>query len=190
LRGNQLLPAISSGKTELAFISDAAGRADLFIKQYNTERKTKPRQLFSYPGASNASPSFSPDGKIAFVSDKTGTPRIYIIDLLHKHPPMLLTRKHVENTCPSWSPDGKKIAYIAKVEGVRQIWIYDLITKQESALTRGGFNKENSVWAPDNLHIYFNSVDKKQTQLYMLHINHPNPIQITFGAGEKKISRL
>lgn len=191
LRGNQLLPAMSLQKDKIAFISDAAGRPDLFLVHYNpvTKKFSKPYQLYTYPGSSTASPCFSPDGRqIAFVSDKTGTPRIYILDISKKgkQGAQLLTKKNLENSCPNWSSDGKQLVYVAKVNGIRQIWFYDFATRHELPLTTDSINKENPTWGPDNLHILFNNVDKKNIQLYMLHVNHPMPVQITFGSGEKK----
>jgi len=176
----------------LAFISDATGRADLFIQKLDASGMLvgKPQQLFSYPGSTQASPTFSPDGsKIAFVSDKDGTPRIYIIpsEITNnkRAKPVLLTKQNKENTCPNWSPDGKKIAYSAKTNGVRQIWIYDFEAEQELQLTTGPGNKENPCWAPDSLHLVFNSTDPDSTELYLVNLNQPEAVQITKGPGKK-----
>lgn len=192
LKGNQLLPAISKQKDTLAFISDAAGRADLFIHKLDQQGmlEGKPQQLFSYPGSTQASPTFSPDGsKIAFVSDKDGSPRIYIIpsqaDNHKRAKPALISKLNRENTCPNWSPDGKKIAYSAKTDGVRQIWIYDFATEQELQLTTGPGNKENPCWAPDSLHLVFNSTDPGSSELYLVNLNQPEAVRITKGPGIK-----
>lgn len=192
LRGNQLLPAISRQRDALAFISDATGRADLFIHSLDEHGLLigKPQQLFSYPNSTQASPTFNPDGsKVAFVSDKDGSPRIYIIPSKisnHKRgKPVLISKQNRENTCPSWSPDGKKIAYSAKTNGVRQIWIYDFETEQELQLTAGPGNKENPCWAPDSLHLVFNSTDPDSTELYLVNLNQPEAVQITKGPGKK-----
>ncbi len=192
LRGNQLLPAVSKQRDQLAFISDAAGRADLFIQPIDTSGALtgKPQQLFSYPRATQASPTFSPNGKkIAFVSDKDGTPRVYTIPAAIENnkraTPSLISRQNRENTCPSWSPDGTKLAYSAKTNGVRQIWIYDLEAEEELQLTTGPGNKENPCWAPDSLHIVFNSTDPDSSELYLVNLNQPEAIKITTGSGRK-----
>lgn len=191
LRGNQLLPAISSRRDKIAFICDAGGRADLFLQHFHAEKGEmgKPFQLFSYPRSSQASPSFSPDGsKIAFVSDKDGVPRIYIIPATFSPKralPILITKKNPESSCPAWSPDGKKLAYSARTTGVRQIWIYDFATKEERQLTFGTGNKENPSWAPDSLHLVFNSTDQDLSELYIVNLNQPEAIKITRGPGKK-----
>lgn len=191
LRGNQLLPAISQRKDKIAFISDASGSADLFLQPFSADRGAvgKPVQLFSYPQSSQASPTFSPDGsKLAFVSNKDGSPRIYTIPAVFhskRATPQLISRQNRENSCPAWSPDGKKLAYSAKTKGTRQIWIYDFESGQEWQLTDGGGNKENPSWAQDSKHIVFNSTDGNISELYLVNLNQPEVVKITNGPGLK-----
>lgn len=193
LRGNQLLPAISSDGTKVAFISDASGRADLFLQAFDINEGPidKPRQLYSLPGSVQASPSFSPDGnQLVFVSDRDGTPRLYLIDLKNlstrKRPEIrCLTLKNRENTGPSWAPDGKKIAYSSKTDGVRQIWILDLENGEEIQLTKDNHHKENPCFASNSLHIVYNTTDRNESELYLVSLNNPHPLKITGGAGKK-----
>lgn len=191
IRGNQMLPAISKQRDKIAFVCDASGRTDLFVGSLQPENGKPgiPKQLFSYPRSSQGSPTFNPDGtKIAFVSDKDGSPRIYQISSESKstrQPTQMLTKKNKENTCPSWSPDGIKLAYSAKTEGVRQIWIYDFETGEEKQLTYGPGNKENPCWAPNSLHIVFNSTDDNYSDLYIVNLHQPNAVKITKGPGKK-----
>jgi len=193
LRGNQLLPAISRKFDKIAFICDASGRADLFLQLFDKERGVlhKPVQIFSHPNSVQASPTFSPDGsKLAFVSDKEGTPKIFIVDLLsvlrdRKAPELhCITHINKENTSPSWSSDGKKIVYSAKTNGVRQIWLYDVEKQEEMQLTTGQGDKENPSFAHDSLHIVFNTTSPT-FDIFLLDLNQQEPVQITRGPGKK-----
>lgn len=196
LRGSQVLPAITRNGDQIAFITDVAGRPDLFIQNLDGRGKMvgKARQLFSAPRATQASPTYSPDGKqIAFVSDKDGAPRIYLIDVLGpkdtKRPnPRLLTKMNRENTSPAWSPDGSKLAYSAKVDGVRQIWIYDFASQTETPVTLGPDNKENPSWAPDSLHLIYNTETEDRCELYRVHIHQKEPILISKGSDQKRFA--
>lgn len=191
LRGNQLLPAISSQRDKLAFICDAGGRTDLFMQPFNPEtgQVGKPVQLFSYPRATQASPTFSPDGsKIAFASDKDGGTRIYIIPAIpteKRSNALMISKQNRENSCPCWSPDGTKLAYSAKTNGIRQIWIYDFESNEEWQLTSGPGNKENPYWGPNSKHIVFNSTDASNSELYVVNLNQPEAIKISKGPGKK-----
>jgi len=194
LRGSQVLPAMNRAGTQMAFITDVAGRPDLFIQNLDAKGKMsgKARQLYSAPRATQASPTFSPDGKrIAFVSDKDGPPRIYVLDVASpketKRPaPRLLTKQNRENTSPAWSPDGKKLAYSAKVDGVRQIGIYDFETEEEIQITSGSENKENPSWAPDSLHLVYNTECEDICELYLIHLNQGEPVLISKGGADQK----
>jgi len=195
LRGNQLMPAVSRQRDKIAFISDIAGNPDLFLQDFSPETGPigKPRQIFTARGATQGTPSFSPDGKqIAFVSNKDGSPRIYLLKIpapetqLKEVKPRLITHANRESTAPCWSPDGTKIAYCARHGSERQIWIYDFTSNEEWQLTTGPGDKENPSWAPNSLHLTYNTTGKKSADLYIININQRIAEKITAGNGEKR----
>ncbi|MGE3954076.1 MAG: Tol-Pal system protein TolB [Parachlamydiales bacterium] len=193
LKGQQLMPALTPQRDCLLFVSDAAGNPDLFSIAFDPLQGPlgKPRQLYSAPRGAQASPTTSPDGRrIAFVSNKDGAPRIYLLNLAADGSalgdPVCITAQNRENTSPAWSPDGSKIAYSSMAEGTRQIWLYDLNEGTERPLTTGPGHKENPCWASDSLHLVFNSADKTTCQLYLVNLNQPKAVAITSGAGEKR----
>lgn len=193
MRGNQLMPAISTQRDKVAFICDITGNPDLFLQPFTPEKGAigKPQQIFSARLATQGSPTFSPDGtRIAFVSNKDGSPKIYVMPIpspgarIEEIKPVLISKINRENSAPCWSPDGTKIAYCARGNGHRQIWVYDFNTNQETQITQGSGNKENPSWAPNSLHLVFNSSDPHSSHLFMTNLNQPEPTQITFGSGE------
>lgn len=195
LKGNQLMPTVSRQRDKVAFINDITGNPDLFVQSFNVKNGAleKPQQIFSAKKATQGSPTFSPDGKkIAFVSNKDGSPKVYIIDIPPKGAPLKETKaelisKHArEASAPTWSPDGNKIAYCASVQGARQIWIFDLITKEERQLTKGLGNKENPTWGPNSLSLIYNSVLNNSSELFLITLNQAKATKISFGEGEKR----
>ncbi len=195
IRGNQLLPAVSRQRNQIAFISDVSGNPDLFIQPFSPEQGAigKPQQVFSARSATQGSPTFSPEGtRIAFVSDKAGSPQIYMMDipsagarLKDLHPTLVSTRAR-NGTAPSWSPDGTKIAFCSQTQGLRQLWIYDLVTKQEYQITNGPGNKENPSWAPNSLHLVYNTADVGNAELFLIDLHRQKPVKILAGTGEKR----
>lgn len=195
LGGNQLMPTLSFQRNQVAFISDRPGNPDLFIQGFDPEKGAvgKPRQIFAAPLASQGTPTFSPDGKkVAFVSNKDGSPRVYMIKVppigarLKDIKPELITKFRRGCTAPAWSPDGKKIAYCARMKGVRQIFVYDLQTKKEIQLTKGRDNAENPTWAPNSLHLIYNTSKEPVSDLYLINLRNPKSVKITSGKGEKR----
>lgn len=195
LSGNQLMPTINRQRDHVAFISDITGNPDLFLQAFSPEKGItgKPRHLYAARYATQGTPTFSPDGfRMAFVSNKGGSPRVYLMNIpppgthLRDIEPVLVTKANRENTAPCWSPDGTKIAYCAKTKGVRQIWVYDLLTGVERQLTDGSKNKENPSWAPNSLHIVYNTSNAENCQLYLINLKQAKAVKITSGPGEKR----
>jgi len=194
IRANQVTPSISPNGLFVAFSSDVAGRADIFLQPLPAQGNEMPtaRQIFTAKGTANASPTFSPDGKrMAFVSDKDGSPKVYVMQIPGQGTKakdiklQLISKRCRENSAPCWSPDGKKLAYCAKTNDVRQIWIYDFETGKERQLTKGHAIKENPTWASDSLHLLFNAKEGQATEIYLINLNQPKAVKITSGAGEK-----
>ena len=191
LAGNQLMPAITRQRDLVAFVSDVTGNPDLFLLSFDSEKGAldKPRKIFTAPLAVQGTPTFSPDGKkIAFVSNKEGAPRVWVMDIpdpgvsLQEMRPKLLSRLQRECTAPAWSPDGKKIAYCSRTDGIRQIWVHDLATGEDRQLTRGPKNKENPSWSANSLYLVYNTSDVNDSELYVLGLKSKRfeklPIQI------------
>ncbi len=173
------MPTLTRQRDKVAFISDVTGNPDLFVQEFNPDAGAmgKPQQIFSSLKATQGSPTFSPDGKqIAFVSNKDGSPKIYVMDVPAPGTPLkdikaqLATKHSTESSAPTWSPDGTKLAYCAKTGGFRQIWGYDFSTKEERQLTQGVSNKENPTWAPNSLHLIYNSSDADASELYLINL--------------------
>lgn len=193
--GNQLAPAISKQRDQVVFVCDAVGNPDLFHVNFSADKGAigKASQIFAWKRSTQGTPTFSPDGKqIAFVSNKDGSPKIYIMSIPKPGvaskdvKTQLITKYNSESSAPSWSPDGTKIAYCSKTNGVRQIWVYDMIKKEERQVTSGGGNKENPAWAPNSLHIVFNSTGIEKSELYLINLNQSKAVKISSGSGEKR----
>lgn len=195
LAGNQLMPTVNRQQNKLAFVSDYTGNPDLFMQELDlkTGVSSKPQQLFTNKRAAQGTPSFSPDGKqIAFVSNKDGSPKIYVMNIpeprakINEIKPRLITKFQSDCTAPNWSPDGRKIAYCVKTKGERQIWVYDFDRKEEYQVTQGPGHKENPVWAPNSSHLAYNTVESGNAEIYIINLNELKSIKINTGVGDKR----
>lgn len=89
---------------------------------------------------SATSPSFSPDGKrIAFVSDASGQPQVWIVPA-KGGPPVPLIRTEDPAGEVAWSPDGSRIAYTLAPRGGMntQVWIVNPDGSDPKRITDGG----------------------------------------------------
>jgi TolB protein len=195
LRGNQLMPMPSLRRDKVAFICDVGGNPDVFLHEYKPHIGVlgKPRQIFTAFRGAQASPTFSPDGsRIAFVSNKDGAPRIYVMNVSEKPikqseiKTTLITQRNRENTCPIWSPDGRMIAYSSMTDGTRQIWLYDFFSEEEQQLTYSPGHKENPSWAHNSSHLVYNAGDEDYNELYIVNVNEQKPVKISSGPGIKR----
>ena len=93
--------------------------------------------------SSDRSPSWSPDGKIAFASDRTGKYEIYVINSDSDELTML-TDSPTINTEPKWSANGKWIAYNCMQGSETQICVQPAEGVSEAVKIPGTV----PVWSP------------------------------------------
>lgn len=75
--------------------------------------------------ASNASPSWSPDGlRIAFYSERDGAGDIYTLDI-ETGAVECITHDEALDYAPRWSPDGRSIAFVSQRSGQDRIYVTD-----------------------------------------------------------------
>ncbi|MBK5186804.1 MAG: TolB family protein [Gemmatimonadaceae bacterium] len=106
-------------------------------------------------------PNLSPDGsRIAFVSYRSGTPRIWIMDSTGANQTALATgsESYVPESAPAWSPDGTKLAYTSTRSGLSQLFVISASGGTPVQLSNEMNGAFNPAWSADGTKIYFVSV--------------------------------
>ncbi|WP_326524932.1 S9 family peptidase [Sphingomonas sp.] len=102
---------------------------------------------------SATAPSFSPDGtRVAYLSNESGSPQLWVRSLRDRRAPMQLTRLPDPVGSPYWSPKGDWIAYsVAPGGGLNtQIWVVKPNGTGAKQLTPGGKDNNQLIgWTPD-----------------------------------------
>ena len=123
------------------------------------------RKLTSRPSI-ETEPAVSPDGKqLAYISDRTGKPQIYLMDLGSKKVSRL-TQQGAYNTSPAWSPDGSFIAFSARRSGGTAIFRINVATGAESQVTPFDIEAEDPTWSPDGSMIAFTGIEGMARKIY------------------------
>jgi Tol biopolymer transport system component len=119
-------------------------------------------------------PRFSPDGsKLVFLSDRGGTPQLWLSDPdgSHQHP--LLTDPFAGS--PRWSPDGTRIAYDTK----GRVAVVSADGGEPRFLTDGQAFDGRPAWSRDGRWIYFRSKRSRNMQIWKVAVEGGAPTQIT-----------
>lgn len=132
----------------------------------------------------DTSPTWSPDcSKLAFVSDRTGSPQIHVMNADGSGVKQL-TFKGKYNTSPSWSPKGNTIAFSGR-DGRRQFDIFtvDLEGNMTRLTQNQGANKDPS-YSPGGQYIVFTSTRQGgASRVYLMSADGRNQTAITRKGG-------
>jgi TolB protein len=167
---------------ELALVATPGRAADLFRVGRNGKKLL---QLTDNGDVIDVAPSWSPDGKqIAFVSDRQGTPQIYIMDSDGRNPRRLTFQSSYSAT-PAWSPDGRWIAYGVRTEAARfDLYLIDPTGEVNVPLVVHRGNDQSPSWSPDGRKVIFSSSRRGRSDLYVIDVNSRRLQRLTQGAGD------
>ena len=178
-------PAFSPDGDQVVFSARSRGRvdSDIFVSELDGSGR---RQLTSHPSI-DTSPSWSPTAQqIAFVSDRSGTPQVWMMDIDGSNTRRLVDRDgHCDS--PSWSPDGSHVLYSwqAPRRSKHDIFVIQVVTGNILQLTSGRGSNENPHWAPDGQHIAFQSDRSGTKQIFVMNLSGNNLKQLTtYGINE------
>jgi WD40 repeat protein len=122
-------------------------------------------------------PRLSPDGsRVAFVSYRSGTPRIWTMDSTGANQTALATgsESYVPEMAPSWSPDGTKLVYTSTRSGTSQLFAISATGGTPVQLSNEMNGAFDPTWSADGSQIYFVSV-----------VGAPSLRAVTVATGEK-----
>jgi TolB protein len=138
-------------------------------------------RITRHPGI-DATPTWSPSGnQIAFTSDRSGSPQIYIAEADGLGQPRRITTGESWADRATWAPAPfNEIAYAARTGPGYDIKVYDVANGGEPRLiTHGEGSNESPAYSPTGRHLAFASSRKGKWQIFVIGRNGNGLRQVT-----------
>lgn len=166
---------VSPDRTQVAIVLSMHGNPEIYTITLNNGSVARMTQT---PHAAEASPCWSPDGRqIVYVSDASGKPQLYLMDVATRRS-RRLTYRGTENVNPDWSKDGR-ICYATKRDGTYQIAIMEPNTGESAETFTRGPDHEDPSWAPDSRHIVCSRAEGRgRSSLWILDTMGDSPVRL------------
>ena len=121
---NDITPALSPDRTQLAFASDHKGFWDLYVMDLKTGNVTQITDSPEYDSA----PSWSPDGQwLVFETYINDNLEVSVVSVNDRSLAIIpLTQDPASDHSPVWAPDGRHVAFISNRGGDSDVWLASL----------------------------------------------------------------
>jgi TolB protein len=169
-------PAASPNGTKIALaLENPGGNIDIYLM--NPDGSNIYRITTS--AAIDLSPAWSPDAMfLAFVSDRTGNPQIYLFNLHAgsegpRNQPIRLSWEGDYNVSPAWAPDGRRVAFSGRRGGQFDLFLINLDQEGKRTITRltdTAWNEEDPAWSPDGRMLIYSSNQKGDYDIYTISV--------------------
>jgi hypothetical protein len=91
---------------------------------------------------------------------------------------------------PDISPDGQKVAFAALQDGVGDIFVIDLQSRELTNVTKDGFADSGPTWSPDGRSIVYIARISGNEKLFRLDLATGQKTQITFGTHDDSAAQF
>ena len=121
--------------------------------------------------------SWTPDGKIVYVSNVSGTRKIWMMDANGENPSQM-SHGPGEDLHPSVSLNGQHTVYDSDRAGTRNIWCMDMGQGTPRRITYGDREEDPRI-SPDGRWVVYTSIQSGKVTLWKTPINGGEPAQLT-----------
>jgi TolB protein len=174
---NDIAPALSPDRTQIAFASDRNGFWDLYIMDLQSGDVTQITDSPEYDSA----PSWSPDSQwLVFETYINENLEVAVVSTVDATQPIIpLTQDSASDHSPVWAPDGRHVGFISSRGGDSDVWLANLdLTGDEryQNLSNTPFASENHpVWNYDGSQLLWSSTSQTVgfSGLYIWEANDP-----------------
>ena len=145
-----LSPSWAPDGERLTYVSFENGKAEVFIQEMRTGRRTS---VAAFKGL-NSAPAWSPDGKkLALTLSKAGNPEIYILDLATAKLSRVTHNSQAIDTEPAWMPNGRELIFTSDRGGRPQLYKVSANGGRATRLTFEGTYNATADVSPDGNYV-------------------------------------
>lgn len=178
------------------FVSYKNGQPKIYYQLLNGEGEAR---RLTYLRGNQLMPAITRQrDKIAFISDATGNPDLFMQDfspesgVVGKPYQAFATHRATQGT-PAFSPDGERIAFVSNKDGSPRIYVMDvpeagtsLNDIKASLITKRNRESTAPAWSPDGTKIAYCSITEGVRQIWVYDFTTNAERQLTQGAGNKE----
>jgi Tol biopolymer transport system component len=179
-------PSLSPDGKHVAFFSERdLFSLDLFLADATTGRIR--RKLSSTTRSADIDAfnffesvgSWSPDGsKFVHVAVKRGRNQLVVVDVKRPRRSRHIPIDGVPSlNNPAWSPDGKTIVFTGLVDGIGNLYSFDIETRKVEKITNDRYSYIHPSWSPDGRYLAV------ATDLLPAHQQRPDTVNYNFNLG-------
>ena len=144
---------------------------------------SRARPVTSGSGKADTAPAWTPDGRIVYQSNASGTDDIWITNADGGNPKQLTANARI-NQAPAVSPDGRYIVFHSDRTGVPHLWRMNIDGSDQRQLTNGASGEQGARFSPDGRWLVYSTSFGKRT-IWKMAADGGEPVQLT-----DKISRV
>jgi TolB protein len=184
---NDIAPALSPDRTQLAFASNRSSFWDIYVMDLKSGDVTQITDSPEYDSA----PSWSPDGQWlvyeTYLNENLEVSVVSVTDPSAESIP--LTQHFASDHSPVWAPDGRHVAFISSRGGDSDVWLASLDLAGDDRyqnLSNTPFASENyPVWNKDGSQLLWSSISQTvgYSGLYIWDANEPDRAAHWIGDG-------
>ncbi len=177
-RGTNSAPAWSPDGAQLVFSSSMGGNPELYAMSGNGSGLKR----LTFANGASTSPVWNPKTAqtIAFVSDRSGVPKLYLMNADGTDAQNLDLPDKGYLIDPAWAPNGQLLAFSwRRPSGNYDIYVMEVATRLIIELTRDAGRNERPSWAPDGRHLVFESTRSGTRQIWTMLADGSQARQLT-----------
>jgi len=168
-------PAVEPSATQVAdivIVDDHPTNTPTQLPPTHTETAPASSPTITPTLPPQGTPQGGGQGQIAFVSERSGSPQIYLMNSDGSGVEQLTSEP--EGACqPDWAPGGMYLAYISPCDGMRDrydgasIFVLNLETGRSDLISTLASGDYDPAWSPDGKRLAFTSLQTGKPQIFI-----------------------